>query len=114
MQNFSENDILSYLMTSDFNEGLTPDEFKFLLHRFRYHYRLAYGMNHNLKIELEGCKKLLEEKELCMKKNINNLNSERINSVEKYNQLINRKLTWKERIKGKIIIKEHEIIYIYV
>ncbi len=109
MQNFSETDILNYLMTSEFNEGLTPDEFKFLLHRFRYYYRLYYGLNQNLKVELDGCKKSLEEKEFCMNKMIDNLNSEKSTSEEKYNRLINRKLTWKERIKGKIIIKEDEI-----
>ena len=109
MQNFSETDILNYLMTSEFNEGLTPDEFKFLLYRFRHHYRLAYGMNERLKTESDGVKKILEEKELCMKKIIDNLNSEKASSEYKYNRLINRKLTWKERIKGKIIIQEDEI-----
>ena len=96
-------------MTSEFNEGLTPDEFKFLLYRFRYYYRLAYGMNERLKTESEGVKKTLEEKEISMKKIIDNINSEKDKSEEKYNRLINRKLTWKERIKGKIIIKEDEI-----
>jgi hypothetical protein len=109
VQNFSETDILNYLMTSEFNEGLTPDEFKFLLYRFRYYYRLTYGMNQNLKTETEGLKKALEEKEFCMKKIIDNFNSEKAWSEDKYNRLINRKLTWKERIKGKIIIKEDEI-----
>jgi hypothetical protein len=66
-------------------------------------------MNERLKTESDGVKKILEEKELCMKKIIDNLNSEKASSEYKYNRLINRKLTWKERIKGKIIIQEDEI-----
>ena len=37
----SENEILDYLMTSDFVEGLNPDEFKFLLFKFRNFYRVV-------------------------------------------------------------------------
>ena len=109
MKNLSDKDILDYLMTSEFNEGLTPDEFKFLLLRFRYHYRVIYGINQNLRVELDGLKSSLGEKEIITRKEIDNLNTEIWRSEKKYNQLINRKLTWKERIKGKIIIQENEI-----
>jgi len=51
----------------------------------------------------------LDEKEIITRKEIDNLNTEIWRSEKKYNQLINRKLTWKERIKGKIIIQENEI-----
>ena len=109
MQSFSEKDILDYLMTSEFNEGLTPDEFKFLLHKFRYHYRLTYGINQNLKIEIDDLKKKIENNQNHTKKIIDSVNYENLKSQERYNRLINRKLTWIERIKGKIIIKEDEI-----
>ena len=109
MQNFSEKDILDYLMTSEFNEGLTPDEFKFLLYKFRYHYRLTFGINQNLKLEIDYLKKSIEETESTTKKMIEIANNEKVKSETNYNRLINKKLTWKERIKGKIIIKEDEI-----
>jgi len=44
----SEGEILDYLMTSDFEEGLNPEEFKFLLFKFRNYYKKAIG---NLSLE---------------------------------------------------------------
>ena len=109
VQDFSDNDILNYLMVSEFNEGLTPDEFKFLLYKFRYFYRLNHGKTESLKYEIE---KLASENYSISEINKNQiagLNFEKQNIENKYNNLVNRKLTWKERIKGKIIIKEDEI-----
>lgn len=109
VQDFSDNDILNYLMVSEFNEGLTPDEFKFLLIKFRYFYRLNYGKTESLRVDID---KLKEQNYSIIETNkvhIKNVNSEKQNIENKYNKLVNRKLTWKERIKGKIIIKEDEI-----
>lgn len=109
MQNFSDIDILNYLMTSEFNEGLTPDEFKFLLSKFRYYYRLVYAKSESLNISVDKLtndfKSLKEQNDI----NIKNLNSEKEKVEMRYKELVNKKLTWKERIKGKIIIKENEV-----
>ncbi len=109
VQDFSENDILSYLMTSEFNEGLTGDEFKFLLLKFRYHYRLMYARNESMKIEVEKNQLDLHSTREIYNKNVNNFEKEKQKFENKYNNLLNRKLTWKERFKGKIIIKDDEI-----
>ena len=109
MRDFSDVDILNYLMISEFNEGLSPEEFKFLLYKFRYYYRLTYGKNETMKAEIEKLKSDILDKDNINKINLNNLNSEKAALEEKYNQLLNKKLTWKERIKGKIILKENEI-----
>lgn len=109
VQEFSESDILNYLMTSEFNEGLNPDEFKFLLYKFRYNYRLVYAKNESLLVKLEKAEMDLESTKLNFQKNINNLNSEKEKAEKKFEVLKNRKLSWKERIKGKIIFKEDEV-----
>jgi hypothetical protein len=96
---------LNYLMTSDFNEGLTPDQLVELLHKFRYEYRFLSGKNTSLTKELEKNSLELE--------NIKGLNFEiekksnaRIALLEDelhfLRQRLNRKLTLKERFKGKI------------
>ena len=109
VQDFSDNDILNYLMVSEFNEGLTPDEFKFLLYKFRYFYRLNHGKTESLKVSMDKLKDENHSIAETNKMQINGVNSEKQNIENKYKKLVNRKLTWKERIKGKIIIKEDEI-----
>lgn len=97
----NENEILDYLMTSDFNEGLTQEEFRFFLLKFRYHYRVLYS-------RLESQRYLLDEKielvnELTDKinklENLINLKDEEIKNE------INRKLTLRERLTGKKLLK---------
>ncbi len=109
VQDLSEEDILNYLMISEFNEGLTPDEFKFLLYKFRYNYRLLYSRIESIKVEREKLQTdLLECKEINKNK-IENLNSEKEKLENKNKKILERRLSWKERIKGKIILKENEI-----
>lgn len=109
VQDLSETDIMNYLMTSEFNEGLNPDEFKFLLYKFRYNYRLLYAKNESIKVKLEKLEMDLEANKFSYQKNINDLNSKKEEVEIKYESLKNRKLSWKERIKGKIILKENEV-----
>jgi hypothetical protein len=109
VQEFSETDILNYLMSSEFNEGLSPDEFKFLLYKFRYNYRLIYAKNESMSTKLEKALMDLGATKFNFEKNINNLNSEKVEAEKKFEVLKNRKLSWRERIKGKIIFKEDEI-----
>lgn len=112
MNHISEDEVLDYLMTSDFNEGLSPDEFIFLLRKFRNFYRISHGKTENLKVELSGRIRDLEEfrnsKNLEVEKYLfDKIEAEK--KVQKMRQILNRKLSWKERFLGKIIFKEDEI-----
>lgn len=96
---------LNYLMTSDFNEGLTPEELLELLNKFRYEYRLLSSKNTSLEkeieklsINLENTNGLLYEVETKGKQTIALLEDE-VHFI--FNRL-NRKLSLKERISGKI------------
>jgi hypothetical protein len=109
IQDFSEEDILNYLMVSEFNEGLTSEEFKFLLLKFRYYYRLMYSRRDSMKIEINSLQTTLNVNQDIYIKNLDNLKIEIEKLEKRYNQLINRKLTWVERLKGKIIINKNEI-----
>ena len=45
MKELNDDDILEYLMTSDFIENHNPEEYKFLLHKFRFFYRILFNFN---------------------------------------------------------------------
>jgi hypothetical protein len=96
---------LNYLMTSDFNEGLTPDTYKECLIKFRYEYRLLNGKNtsmskelEKLTVEVENTRGLLLDKELNHKNRMSFLEEE----IQILKALTNKKLSLMERITGKI------------
>jgi hypothetical protein len=96
---------LEYLMTSDFNEGLKPEELIELLNKFRYEYRLLSGKNTSLTKELEKNSIVLENLK-GLNFEIENKSNARIALLEDelhfLRQKLNRKLTLKERFKGEI------------
>lgn len=99
MSYLNEAEILDYLMSSDFNEGLTQDECRFLLLRFRYHFRLMSSRNQSQKWLIDN-----SEQEIAnLKEQIENLNASIKDLEEKIETEQNRKLTWQERLKGKKI-----------
>lgn len=96
---------LEYLMTSDFNEGLKPEELIELLNRFRYEYRLLSGKNTSLTKELE--KNSIELENLKgLNFEIENKGNSKIAMLEDeihfLRSKLTRRLTLKERISGKI------------
>jgi hypothetical protein len=101
----TDKEILEYLMTSDFNEGLTQDEFKFLLLKYKGYYRVIYTKNERMKYMIEE----LEDKLIKSEKDIISTKDEftkNINILKKeLEDEKNRKLTIRERILGKKINK---------
>lgn len=97
----NETEILDYLMTSDFNEGLTQEEFRFLLLKFRYHYRILYAKLESQKYKLD--EKISEISEIQEK--IDKLEKYIADKEEELRNEINRKLTLKERLIGKKLTK---------
>lgn len=101
--NLDDEQILEYLMTSDFIETYSPEEYKFLLSKFRYFYRILHGNFSLYKTEKEGEIHLLKSSIESQNKLIF---SEQVKSAELQNQIDfskkERKLTLKERLTGKI------------
>lgn len=99
----SDEQILEYLMTSDFIENYKPEEYKFLLHKFRYFYRILHGNHSRIKSDYEFSDSQLKSEIEILKKSVTN---EQIKSTNLQNQIDlskkERKLTWKERWDGKI------------
>ena len=105
MKRLTDEEILDYLMTSEFNEGLTPDEFKFLLSKFRNFFRIVSGKNDTLKVLIESSKKELQDLKYKTDNQLRTAEEQKNKAIEKYNNLKQKKLTLKERFLGKIIIQ---------
>ena len=101
----TEKDILDYLMTSDFNEGLNQDESRFLLLKYKNFYRIIYAKNEQLKNQLDESVMNLN----AVKNELNNTKAEyasvKLDLDSKLDKEMNRKLTFMERVIGKKIKK---------
>ena len=97
----SESDIIHYLMTSDFNEGLTIEESKFLLLKYRSYYRIMHSKNEHLKDDLSLLTKRLQEREGELGKIEERHRIEKDEIESKLNAEKMRRLTLSERILGK-------------
>jgi hypothetical protein len=100
----TDKEILEFLMTSDFQENLSPDEFRFLLLKFRNYYRVVSSKNDLLASDLEILKKNAQLIEAANNEKIKYLSDENSMLSKKLNTIINKKLSFKERILGKIFI----------
>ena len=90
---------LRYLMTSNFDENMTPIEMRELLYEFRKEYRIL-----DSKVNLMSREKITQDERIVeMKQIINNTQKQLTSTKTNYNKTLNRKLTFKERVGGKII-----------
>lgn len=101
-QELNNDEILEYLMTSDFNENLNKDELKALLVKFREFYRYMYSLKDNKVIDRDYQIKKLKEEIESKNNEIIKLNFKNSDLENKRNLLKNRKLTLLERLKGKL------------
>jgi hypothetical protein len=98
-----DDEILEFLMTSEFQDNYSPSEFRFLLFKWRSFYRLIHGVYERDKNKSESdIKKLSSDIENFKKENesLKHLISKK---EKEYNRLANKKLSIKERLLGKII-----------
>ena len=103
-----DDEILEFLMTSDFEGDYSPTELKYLLTKWRYFYRILNGRLDRDVQKLEGDVQNLESKVKSKDLQIENLKSEIINKDDIITTMKNRNLTFKERWSGKIILNENE------
>ena len=102
----NDEEILDFLMTSDFEGDYSPQELKYLLTKWRYFYRVLYG---KLEVsKLEGAN-LSDD----IKNNSENFETEKIKMLSQIatlknniNNIKQKKLSMKERFFGKIITKD--------
>jgi predicted RNase H-like nuclease (RuvC/YqgF family) len=101
-----DEEILDFLMTSDFEQEYKSEELKYLLVKWRYFYRVLNGkfelQKTNSNYEIEH----LQEEIKRLKAQILENQSIIAEKENKINTLESRKLTFKERLSGKIINKD--------
>ncbi len=108
IEELSDEDVLNFLMTSDFTDDYSPTELKYLLVKWRYFYRLSQGRNEQLKVKVEGDIQQKENEKEILNNTINQLSLRVLEKDDLINTLTNRNLTWKERFSGKIILTKDE------
>ena len=103
----TDEEILEYLMTSDIIENFRPDEYKYLIFKFREIYRILHGRHQLYKTDANKAIQELKSSEETSNKTIYDLQVLNANLSNEINTLKSpRKLTWKERLSGKTIHKD--------
>jgi hypothetical protein len=103
MKELNDESLFEYLMTADFIENYRPDEWKFLLLKFRSFYKVLRGNKERIENEKDYQIKILQNQ---LESLTINLEKQQIISSNLQNKIDfserKRKLTWKERFKGEI------------
>lgn len=97
-----DDEILDFLMTSEFEGDYSPEELKYLLLKWRYFFRLSKGNTDRDITEKEGDIRRLNDEVSQLKVQINNTLSEKAVIENTIHQLENKKLSWKERFTGRL------------
>lgn len=108
IKELKDDEILDFLMTSEFEGDFKPDELKYLLNKWRYFYRILHGVSERDKVESDGKIRELNDKISNLESELKLLMVNNARNEDKINMMKKRKLTWKERLSGKIITKEDE------
>ncbi len=103
-----DDEILEFLMTSEFEGDYSPTELKYLLTKWRYFYRILNGRLDRDVQKLEGDLQTIENQIKTKDLQIGNLKNEIINKDDIITTMKNRNLTFKERWSGKIILNKNE------
>lgn len=102
----NDEEILDFLMSSDFDEDYKPEELKYLLYKFRYFYRLLYTKSKNFSDDSNFSVNKLSEEIDFLRNEIFELQKNCADKQNEIDLLRNRKLSIKERLTGKIIHKD--------
>lgn len=95
-KNIDESELMNYLMTSDFDERLLENEYRYLLKRLKHLYKAQKFENINLVRENENLKRDIKRSE----NNIIIAGKETELYKKQYENLRKRKLKFSERFKG--------------
>ncbi len=96
-----DKDILEFLMTSDLHENYRPEDYKYLIFKFRQFYKTLYGNFQLYKSQKELECKNLNEDVIKLGKEVNNTLVENANLKNELDQKkLPVKLTIKERFSG--------------
>jgi len=96
-------DILEFLMTADFeNLQYSSDQYVFFLKKYQSYYKILNSKYHGVKHENE---RIISEEQKAKDQLLKEQRSNAIDKakVKNLDKELKKKLTWKERFKGKLI-----------
>ncbi len=98
----SDDEILDYLMNSEFEGDFSPQEARQLMRKWKYFYRVLYGNLERIKVAKENEIRNLRSEVEILKASLTLAQMERLESQTELDQISKRKLSWKERLTGRI------------
>jgi hypothetical protein len=108
----NDDEILDFLMTSEFENDFSPSDLKYMLRKYRYFYRILHGKLERANSDKEFEKNVLIEEIKSLKDSVTNTQIQKARAEDEVcilkSRISSRKLTWKERIKGKITIEDED------
>ena len=87
MRNWDDERILNYLMTSDFNDSVSPEDMKYLLSKFRYFYRIVSSKSMNIEVEKRNFEFEIDHLKKTKDAEIQNLNNINQDVTSKYKHI---------------------------
>lgn len=102
----SDDEILSFLMNSEYESDFSHKEIRYILLKWKYFYRVLYGKMERMKDTKENEIEMLRSEIEILKNEMKIVQKERADKENLISELKSRKLSWKERFTGKIINKE--------
>lgn len=106
IEDLNDEELLDFLMNSDYEEDIKPDDLKYLLSKFKYFYRVLHSKLGIIKSEREGEMINLKDDLKTMNNKIRQVRTELADKQNFIDQLNNKKLTISERLSGKLNIKK--------
>lgn len=100
----SEEAALDFLMTSEFEDSYSPSEMKEMLLKYRYFYRILHSRFERVKDDKEFDISKLQEVVDNLQRSLLRSQADCVKKQDEINNLVVRKLSFKERILGKIIL----------
>jgi hypothetical protein len=98
----TDKELINFLLTSEFEDNFSPEQHKFLLHKFRYFYRLLYAKYESSKFEVETLQQDLDNLKIVMDTSMRRKDNMISDLNEEVKSLRDRKLSIKERFSGKV------------
>lgn len=103
LSGFSNYDILDFIMTSDFVEGLNENEFIFLLKKSQKIIRQLKSNEIGMGYRMDELKQKISQLQNENKQEIINLRKSLLDTQQELQKMKTRRLTLKERLSGKIM-----------
>jgi hypothetical protein len=108
ISNLNDEDALEILMTSEFVDNYKPSEYKEMLFKYRYFYRVLFTKMERIRDDRQFEIERLRDEVDQLNSHLAQIGFECREKDNIIDSMKNRRLTWKERFSGKIIQNDED------